>query len=567
MKTTITTLLLAGSGLIAISPPAQAQTSNTSWQGGSGGALTRSLDCNSDERLAGVRVRYGVVIDEMQARCVRTAANGSWQGSPANRGSASTNNPVPANSWTNIDCPNNRYVTGFRTYLRSHTGSPGPVLARLQLRCQLANAQLVGLDPPSVASGGASASGGAWTPTWTDCPVAHPLGDGLGTRSGWYVDRMRMRCRAPNQAPQPGAFNLLSPTNNYAILFDQTFSWQASSNAGNYSLLVYPDPPSQGSPPWTNNVTQTYPAGGATSLGFTPTMINNLHGRKIAWTVRACSSLDTCRMASEFRYSYLPLLNANQSSPATNASVPNRRPNFSWQQREWAQHYKVVLQPNSGSPASQRVTITPPQGVSGTSFAPSQDLPASLGNSPVWFVQACRNFPGGPNDVCGGPRTAGDYRTVNLGSGFSFSQQLAPTFKHARCTTCHAVAATGFRRVNDRNPGVLPANHAVVNAQTQCSSCHTSALLPSAGSINPGFQAAPSHMDFRNKSNQQLCSMAKQNVGGHTPQQHMTQDKLILWAVGDGRVPGKTLPTAPPNTIPSWQSLVNQWVDAGMPCD
>jgi hypothetical protein len=47
----------------------------------------------------------------------------------------------------------------------------------------------------------------------------------------------------------------------------------------------------------------------------------------------------------------------------------------------------------------------------------------------------------------------------------------------------------------------------------------------------------------------------------------MTQDKLILWAVGDGRVPnGQIRAAAPPGNIATWQSTVQAWVNAGMPC-
>jgi hypothetical protein len=152
---------------------------------------------------------------------------------------------------------------------------------------------------------------------------------------------------------------------------------------------------------------------------------------------------------------------------------------------------------------------------------------------------------------------------------FSFSLQLAPTFRHARCETCHAVAATNFQRVNDDPPGVLPASHPIVNATTDCTACHTSALLPPTGTIDPGWQSAPPAFDFRGQDDASLCNMASQEVSGHTPFEHMTEDRLVLWAVGDGRVPfsATPLPTAPPNDIEQWRALIQQWVDAGMPCD
>ncbi len=151
----------------------------------------------------------------------------------------------------------------------------------------------------------------------------------------------------------------------------------------------------------------------------------------------------------------------------------------------------------------------------------------------------------------------------------SFSKQLVPTFLHPRCVTCHAVAAEDFRRVTDTPPGVLPATHPEVTASTNCVGCHVSSLLPAEGNIDPGWQAAPAAFDFRGQSIASLCVMASQPVSGHSPLEHMTEDKLVLWSVGDGRVPFgfPSLQTAPPNDIGQWRTLVQQWVDAGMPCD
>ena len=150
----------------------------------------------------------------------------------------------------------------------------------------------------------------------------------------------------------------------------------------------------------------------------------------------------------------------------------------------------------------------------------------------------------------------------------SFSSHLAATFRHPRCTTCHAVEATDFRRVNDEPPGVLPASHPIVNAATDCTSCHTASLLP-PGNIDPGWQSAPSTFDFRDKTDLELCAMASQPVSGHSPLEHMSEDRLVLWAVGDGRVPfgNPDLPTAPPHDIDQWRTLLQQWVANGMACE
>jgi hypothetical protein len=76
-------------------------------------------------------------------------------------------------------------------------------------------------------------------------------------------------------------------------------------------------------------------------------------------------------------------------------------------------------------------------------------------------------------------------------------------------------------------------------------------------------------MDLRNKSDPQLCDMAR-NPGSKasTPLEHLTQDKLILWAVENPRVPpdGRTLENAPPRSVVSWRAAVQRWDSAGRPC-
>jgi len=193
-----------------------------------------------------------------------------------------------------------------------------------------------------------------------------------------------------------------------------------------------------------------------------------------------------------------------------------------------------------------------------TQFTPPTDL--TLANPINWHVNACTTAVG-----CGSPENAQQKRSLNLPPPVTFAGHLAATFRHARCTNCHAVMATNFARGTGAG---LPSNHTAVSAATDCaSSCHTTSLLPAQGSINPGWHAAPSTMDFRNKTDAQLCEMAKNpgSIAGSVLN-HLSQDKLVLWAAGDGRVPGKTLATAPPNSIAVWQQQIQKWIDFGMPC-
>jgi len=92
--------------------------------------------------------------------------------------------------------------------------------------------------------------------------------------------------------------------------------------------------------------------------------------------------------------------------------------------------------------------------------------------------------------------------------------------------------------------------------------------MPSLGNFDPSWQAAPSSMDFRNKTDAQLCAMAK-NAGSHfsVAKDHLREDKLVLWAVGDGRLPfNHSATTAPPHNASTWRTYIQQWADAGYPC-
>jgi hypothetical protein len=75
-------------------------------------------------------------------------------------------------------------------------------------------------------------------------------------------------------------------------------------------------------------------------------------------------------------------------------------------------------------------------------------------------------------------------------------------------------------------------------------------------------------MDLRNLTDAQLCQRARDpGTAAGSVLNHLTQDKLILWAIADGRLPNSIVrPTAPPNSISTWQTRVQNWINAGMPC-
>lgn len=205
MATTLVLLALA-----VAAPAAHGQTQWQQWLGGSGGQVTNSLECPADQRLVGLYVRHGTVIDGLRAKCVATN-NGAWasgQGSllPTQ---ASTNNPSPASSWSNIDCPQHQYVSELRVFHRTVYGAKDTAIARISLRCRPATPLLEPTGSTTLVEGGAIASGGGWT-SWAQCPANRPFGDAIETHSGWFVDKLRLRCRAPlpkpgSASPSPGA--------------------------------------------------------------------------------------------------------------------------------------------------------------------------------------------------------------------------------------------------------------------------------------------------------------------------------------------------------------------------
>jgi len=316
-------------------------------------------------------------------------------------------------------------------------------------------------------------------------------------------------------------------------------------------------------------------------------------------SVKSCDNNDQCGNASNSeRFLVLPTAPTIAGPPHPSTLPVNRTVTFSWVAPTFAV-------PGAGPqlPNDYQLTIltAAPEDIGWTSFnpeavaAPNQSIrlttgancPFVPGQSPlrrchtvtlppgptafIWTLAKCATFPE-KGRRCG---LSSSFRTLNATTAapVSFLANIAPTFRHARCVNCHAVAPDNFQNdTSTSSNGGLPSNHPVVSAATICASCHTDTLLPNQGAVNPGWHAAPATSDFRNRTDLQLCLMA-QFGGGNEPGlaavlNHLTEDKLILWAVGDGRVPGGgTRPLAPPGNIDTWRAQVTAWVNAGLPCN
>ena len=323
-------------------------------------------------------------------------------------------------------------------------------------------------------------------------------------------------------------------------------------------------------------------------------------------SVQTCNNNDQCGNSVRERFLVLPTA-PTIYGPAHPSPLPaNRTVTFSWQ-------HSMLTIPGGPSPfpGDYQLTIltAAPEDIGWTSFnpeavsPPNQSIRLNTGSNCAFtpgqsnLNRRCHtlSLPAGPTAFIWAIANCAIYpekgRRCGLGSSFrtlnasatapvTFNANLAATFRHPRCVNCHAVVQDGF--ANDPQTGGnggLPAGHpqanATMNGQFQqngqgCRFCHTDALLPLQGTDNPGWHG-PGGLDFRNRNDLQLCLSAQFGAGGvpgtNAVLRHLTQDKLILWGIGDGRVPGGgTRPLAPPGNIATWQSLVQSWVAAGMPC-
>lgn len=332
-------------------------------------------------------------------------------------------------------------------------------------------------------------------------------------------------------------------------------------------------------------------AGPNGSLRFFPRIPVEKQTTMGEWSAAAClnSNANSCSNFPPGKRFIVLTRQATATEPAGSAAIGNTRTvRFRWTNNPLANDgtQLIILRgdipPHTNGFVGGNPTVAPPPGISQPvpRGANSYDVTLPPGLTTIrWAVGTCHNF----TNANKGRRCSQRYttwRTATVPGFFGFV--IMPTFQHARCVNCHAVAADNFQNDPASNPnGGLPANHPVVTATTNnqstqngqgCRSCHTDAFLPTQGNVNPGWHAAPAGLDFRNRTLMQHCLAAQfgagSSVGDAAVLSHLTEDKLILWAIGDGRVPGGgTRPLAPPGNIDTWRTQITAWVNAGMPCN
>lgn len=273
--------------LIGVSPAVVA-----AMVGGSGGSPFVA-DCGTDSVLVGIKGRAGLLLDRIQAECVRVNNQGKWGGNFFTKGPFGGHGGAPFA----FRCPQNSAVRRATV-----TYGPVPYIVSISVGCSDLNSD----GTVSAIFVGGSATYGpqgavnvATTPGRQskvfECPSGTPM-SGIRGRAATYVDRFGVFCRKPvvvqftASPPQQ-----LSPVGGAAAGPRPTFTWSAVPGATSYHgsviKIVYGSPgervASFNSPSTSHTLTNDLPAWPG---GF-------------GWAVRACNSLGACtgfRPTSQF---------------------------------------------------------------------------------------------------------------------------------------------------------------------------------------------------------------------------------------------------------------------------
>jgi len=154
-----------------------------------------------------------------------------------------------------------------------------------------------------------------------------------------------------------------------------------------------------------------------------------------------------------------------------------------------------------------------------------------------------------------------------------FKLALYPTFHSEICETCHSLgdhASIGKQHSSIYGLGTdggfdgLSGSQVVPDSTSGCDECHNT----SVGVTQWKTPAFDKGINWKTMNSwQEVCYV----VIGHlaTAQQrhdHFHNDPRVHWAITDGRVPGRTLETAPPHDWATWLSYVDAWDSLNQPC-
>lgn len=241
-----------------------------------------------------------------------------------------------------------------------------------------------------------------------------------------------------------------------------------------------------------------------------------------------------------------------------------------------ASYYRVKLLYRAGSPSGSDAGVyngeSDVRETTSTSFTFTERAPAYT-FAVIWVVSACNASGCGPEALHGGEIQP----MVPANPATSFSTIIS-AFKAPSCVNCHAVSANeaGFEiNSNDAyetgtNFGLPPTHPA---STVSCAGCHNASLTP-GGSHPVAWAAPPMSMDFRNKTDAQLCQMARDpGTLAENIEDHLLGDPLILWAVAGGEYPqgagnaDRAFGSSREAALEQWDAAVRLWVEGGASCN
>ncbi len=171
--------------------PVHSIAGNTGYIGGNGGTATKTVNCPSGERITGLQVKKGSVIDSVRFKCRPMNGQGGWGSGSSytswSGGGGGSSTPV-------IECPTDYFVWNLRgatgKYVQIYT-----VVAGIQIGCAES-------DQEGKATGNTTnkyVGGGSWG-SWKKCPgnnLGAGLASGADVRYGKVVDKLRLKCTDP----------------------------------------------------------------------------------------------------------------------------------------------------------------------------------------------------------------------------------------------------------------------------------------------------------------------------------------------------------------------------------
>ncbi len=150
--------------------------------------------------------------------------------------------------------------------------------------------------------------------------------------------------------------------------------------------------------------------------------------------------------------------------------------------------------------------------------------------------------------------------------------EIAPVFQHRRCMNCHVLSPFPRQGENGRRHmmSIAAGDGGRGSPGLPCTTCHRGSNSPSGVPGAEGWHLAPLKMGWEGLSAGEICRALRDPArSGMTPHQliqHLTHDKLVLWAwQGSRDLAGKARST-PPLSHAAFLDGIRRWLAAGGGC-